>query len=141
MGEEWSMSYENVHIFRRQFPRWLFMMYILTPLKKSQLLSNLSQIAFCRHFFPNNIRLKTNAIMALISLYNTPSLIQEVNLISFVLKTFWMWKWKMRVQMVHITVEVIQWLNRRQFSQPKPPQIFKLQCCFFYSNPSNYSTF
>ena len=62
-------------------------MYILTTLKESYFLDNLSHTPFHRHFFLSNIRWKMNASVAFISLYNIPSRIQEVNLTSFALKT------------------------------------------------------
>lgn len=55
-------------------------MYILTTLKESYFLDNLSHTPFHRHFFLSNIRWKMNASVAFISLYNIPSRIQEVNL-------------------------------------------------------------
>ena len=61
-------------------------MYILTTLKESYFVNNLSHTPFHRHIFLSNIRWKMNASVAFISLYNIPSAVQEVNLTSCALK-------------------------------------------------------
>ena len=69
-------------------------MYILTTLKESYFVNNLSHTPFHRHIFLSNIRWKMNASVAFISLYNIPSAVQEVNLTSCALKILSMWKRK-----------------------------------------------
>ena len=82
-----------------------------------------------------------NARVASISHYNIPSSIQEASLLSFGVNTFHTWKWKNRIRMAQITVEITQWLRAPTSSLSQDtPHYSNLKC--FHSKKTktkNYS--